>query len=145
MKKTAISLVVFFSSIFIMNAQSIAGTWRTFDEDSGKAKSEVKIFIKDGKAYGNIVKLYKEKGEDQNPTCTHGDDYRNGKKIIGMQIIKKLEKDGNEWEADDAIFDPENGKTYDCKIWVDEDNKDLLQVRGYIGFLYRTQTWKRVK
>ena len=145
MKKLTISLLVFFSTFFVMNAQTITGTWRTFDEDSGKAKSEVKIFIKDGKAYGNIIKLFKEKGEDPDPICTHGDDYRNGKKVIGMQIITGLKKDGDEWEGDDAIFDPENGKTYDCKIWLDEDNKDLLQVRGYIGFFFRTQTWKRVK
>lgn len=41
------------------------------------------------------------------------------------------------WE-DGTICDPKNGKIYDCKLWV-ENGK--LQVRGYIAFLYRTQTW----
>ena len=39
-----------------------------------------------------------------------------------------------------TILDPENGKIYKCKIWL-EDGK--LKVRGYIMFLYRTQTWHR--
>jgi len=42
-------------------------------------------------------------------------------------------------------MDPENGKVYDCKVWVDEDEPDKLNVRGYIGFFYRTQNWYRVK
>lgn len=145
MKKITISLFVFFLSIFMINAQSITGTWKTIDDETGKAKSEVKIFIKNGKLYGNIVKIYREKGEEPDPICKHGEDYRNGKKIIGMQIITGLKKDGDEWEADDAIFDPKTGKIYDAKIWLDEDNKDKLNVRGYIGFFFRTQTWVRVK
>lgn len=45
-------------------------------------------------------------------------------------------------EAGDAqveIYEA-NGKDYKCSIWL-EDGK--LKVRGYIGFLYETQTWKR--
>jgi hypothetical protein len=36
------------------------------------------------------------------------------------------------------IMDPEDGKTYEAELWV-EDGK--LKVRGYLGFFYRTQTW----
>ena len=39
---------------------------------------------------------------------------------------------------------PENaGKIYDCEMWLEEDNMDELKVRGYIYFLFRTQTWLR--
>ena len=47
-------------------------------------------------------------------------------------------------EVDDGsreILDPENGKTYDCEIWLENDK---LKVRGYIAFFYRTQTWEKV-
>ena len=145
MKRILVSLLVIFASVLLTNAQSIVGTWKTIDDETGKARSEVKIFVKDGKAYGQVIKLFRDKDEEQDPICTHGDDYRNGKKIIGMLIITGLEKDDDEWEADNGIFDPENGKVYDCKIWVDEDDKDKLNVRGYIGFFFRTQTWIRVK
>ena len=50
-------------------------------------------------------------------------------------------EDDDEWE-DGSILDPDNGKTYDCKIWREGDK---LQVRGYIAFFFRTQTWHRVK
>ena len=145
MKKLLLSLVVVFASFFALNAQTIEGTWTTIDDETGKPKSEVKMFISNGKLYGKIVKIYREKGENPDPICTEGSDSRNGKKIIGMQIITGLVKDGSEWEADDSIFDPKTGKIYDAKIWLDEDNKDKLQVRGYIGFFFRTQTWERVK
>jgi uncharacterized protein (DUF2147 family) len=62
-----------------------------------------------------------------------------------MTIITGLEKDGEEWEAEDAILDPKTGDIYDCKVWLDEDNVNILNVRGYIGFLFRTQTWHRIK
>jgi uncharacterized protein (DUF2147 family) len=59
------------------------------------------------------------------------------KKVIGLEVIRNMVCDGSEWEDGD-ILDPENGKVYRCKLWV-ENGK--LQVRGYIAFLYRTQTW----
>ena len=67
-----------------------------------------------------------------------------GTRVIGMEIIRDMEKDGTEWD-DGTICDPKNGKIYDCSLWVDEDNPDLLQVRGYVLFFFRTQTWERVK
>jgi uncharacterized protein (DUF2147 family) len=121
------------------------GVWKTIDDDSGKAKSHVKIFIKDGKLYGNIIKLYREKGEEQNPLCTECKGSKKDKPIIGMQIISGLEKDGNEWYKDDGILDPSDGKVYDCKLWLDENDSDILNVRGYIGWIYKTQNWHRVK
>jgi len=134
-----------FLSVNVSVAQSIEGQWKTIDDETGKAKSVVDVKLKDGKLYGEIIKLYRSPEEDQDPVCEECTDHRKGKKVIGMTIITALEKDGDEWEADDAILDPNNGKIYDCKVWVDEDNPDILNVRGYIGFVYRTQNWKRVK
>jgi len=37
-------------------------------------------------------------------------------------------------------MDPETGKVYDCKIWLENGQ---LKVRGYVAFFYRTQTWLR--
>ena len=125
-------------------AQSVTGKWKTIDDDSGKEKSVVEIYMKDGKLYGKIIKLFREPGEDPDPVCDEcdKDDDRYNQKVIGMEIIRDMEKDGDEWE-DGTILDPENGKVYDCKLWVDEDNPDILKVRGYIAFLFRTQTWHR--
>jgi uncharacterized protein (DUF2147 family) len=56
-----------------------------------------------------------------------------------MILIKELEQVGNEWK-NGKILDPEKGKEYSCKLWI-EDGK--LQVRGYWGMFYRTQIWYR--
>ena len=131
-------LIIILSTVALsLNAQDITGKWKTIDDNSGKARSIVEITVKDGRAYGKILKLFREPGEDTDPICDECTDHRKDKKVIGMTIITDMEKDGDEWE-DGEILDPENGKVYDCKLWV-EDGK--LKVRGYVAFFFRTQTW----
>ena len=146
MKKTlsllSIMTMFVFSTAF---SQSVVGLWKTIDDETGKPKSIVKLEIRDGKVYGNIIKLFRAPDEEQDPDCDECPGKLKGKKIIGMQIVNGLEKDDNEWEADDGIIDPKSGKIYDCKIWVDKDEPNKLNVRGYISFFYRTQTWIREK
>ncbi|MGB0166578.1 MAG: DUF2147 domain-containing protein [Luteibaculum sp.] len=127
---------------FSVHGQEIFGTWKTIDDESGEAKSLVEIYKQDGKAYGKVVKLFRKPTEIQDPLCNLCEDDRKGQRVMGMEVIRGLEKDGNEWE-DGTILDPQNGKEYDCKIWLDEENPDKLIVRGYILFFYRTQTWLR--
>jgi len=119
------------------SAQSIIGKWKTIDDETGKKKSIVEVFMKDGKAYGKIIKLFRTPDEDQDPICDLCEDDRKDKKVIGMTIITDMEKDDDAW-AEGEILDPNNGKIYDCKLWVEDGN---LQVRGYIAFFFRTQTW----
>ena len=54
-----------------------------------------------------------------------------------MEIIQNMTFTGERWEGG-TILDPANGKIYKCEIWL--ENGDL-KVRGYIFFLFRTQTW----
>ncbi|MGB3464950.1 MAG: DUF2147 domain-containing protein [Cyclobacteriaceae bacterium] len=122
---------------YCVSAQSIAGKWKTIDDNNGKARSVVEIYEKGGKYFGKVVKLFRDEGEDPNPTCDQCKGPKKGQPIIGMEIITGMEKDGDEYE-DGEILDPENGKTYDCKIWIEDGN---LKVRGYLLFFYRTQTW----
>lgn len=139
MKRIALLLI---STLFIMSgvfAQgNVLGKWKTIDDETGKMKSIVEITKEGGKLYGKVIEL--SPGSDVNKVCTECTDHRKGKKILGMQIITGLELDDDAWEADEGILDPENGKLYDVKIWEEEGK---LQVRGYIGFLFRTQEWVR--
>lgn len=132
-----VACVLLSSSLFAQG--NVTGKWQTIDDETGKMKSIVNIEIKDGKLYGTVIEL--EPNSDPNKVCTECTDHRKGQKIIGMQIISGLEKDDDVWEGDDGIIDPENGKLYDVKVW-EEDGK--LQVRGYIGFIFRTQNWIRL-
>ncbi|MEQ9378701.1 MAG: DUF2147 domain-containing protein [Imperialibacter sp.] len=122
---------------YLSQAQSITGQWVTIDDNTGKKRSIVEIYESEGKYFGKIVKLFREPGEEQDPVCDECEDYRKGKKIIGMNIITDMEKEGSELDGGE-IMDPENGNIYKCKIWREGDE---LKIRGYLYFLYRTQTW----
>ncbi|MEA3449199.1 MAG: DUF2147 domain-containing protein [Bacteroidota bacterium] len=123
----------------LLSAQSVEGLWKTIDDETGNAKSIVKVYKANGKLYGEIVKLIENK--DPNAKCTECPGELKNKPLRGMRIIYGLEKKRGKWKGDDGILDPEKGKYYNCKIWAESDTK--LNVRGYIGPLYRTQNWIR--
>ncbi len=122
---------------------SITGLWKTIDDETGDEKSIVKLYEEDGKYFGRIVKLFRKAGEEQNPVCDEcpADDPRKDQPLIGMEIIKNLEKSGDVYKGG-TILDPGKGKIYKCKLWLEEGK---LQVRGYVAFFFRTQTWLPVE
>ncbi|HPP88846.1 MAG TPA: DUF2147 domain-containing protein, partial [bacterium] len=105
----------------------------------------VEIYEKDGAFFGKIAKLLLK---PQDTLCEKCEGDLKNKPLIGLEIIKNMKKTGSvdaemgEEYAGGTVMDPDNGKTYKCKIWVKDDT---LTLRGYIGFLYRTQKWFRVK
>ena len=141
MTKAFFIAIFTFFSLSAFAQEGVLGKWKTIDDETGKPKSIIELYEKNGKLYGKVVKLFREPSEDQDPVCDKCTDDRKGKKIIGMDLVRDMEKDGDEWE-DGTILDPKKGKIYDCKLWL-EDGK--LQVRGYIAFLFRTQVWVREK
>ncbi|SHG54462.1 Uncharacterized conserved protein, DUF2147 family [Chryseolinea serpens] len=124
---------------FSSQAQSIVGKWKTIDENTGEAKSVVDIFERGGKFYGKIVRLFSE--SDPDPVCDKCDeeDPRFRKKVIGMEILLDLERHGEEF-SEGTVLDPEDGKVYRCKLWLEGKN---LKIRGYWGPFFRTQTWEK--
>lgn len=120
-------------------AQTIVGRWKCIDDKTGKEKSVVEIVEQGGRYVGRIIQLINPEKPD--PLCDLCTDHRKNQKILGMIIITGLKKDGNEYSGGE-ILDPEIGKTYRCKLWV-ENGK--LMVRGYVAFLFRTQVWQPVR
>ena len=99
--------------------------------------------MKGNRLHGKVAVLYLTPEEGQNPLFTECDGELNGKPIRGMEILTKMAYNAEDMEwTEGEILDPENGTTYDCKLWL-EDGK--LNVRGYVAFFYRTQTWERLK
>ena len=122
------------------NAQSdkIEGTWFNDVKDA-----KIQIYkSNDGKFYGKIIWL-KEPVKNGKPKLD--DKNRNEKlkkqPIVGLVILKGFEKDGDTYD-DGTIYDPENGKTYDCKITY---KGKTLSIRGYVGISMfgRTTVWER--
>jgi len=138
MRLFLLAFVLLSSSTF---GQSVLGKWKTIDDNTGEEKSIVDIFERDGKVFGKIIKIFPPPGDDPDPVCDKcpQDDGRYKKKIIGMEIIQNMKKSDDEL-IDGTILDPEAGKIYRCKLWLEGND---LMVRGYWGPFFRTQTWKR--
>lgn len=140
--KSSLVIILLCFTVDLTLAQSVIGKWKTIDDNTGEARSIVDVFERGGKVYGKITKLFRKPGENPDPVCDECEtnDPRYLKKIIGMEFMEGLIKDDQEY-GDGNILDPDNGKVYRCKIWI-EDNQ--LKVRGYIGPFYRTQSWLKV-
>lgn len=129
-------------------ADAIVGLWATEDEEA-----HVEI-VRDGEEYsGEIVWLSepiyppddergmggRKKVDRNNP-----DESLHDRPIIGLEIMDGFTYDGDGLWRGGRIYDPDNGKTYRCKLTLQDDGS--LHVRGYIGFslLGRTSTWTPV-
>ncbi|AUC81055.1 DUF2147 domain-containing protein [Lacinutrix sp. Bg11-31] len=135
-------LIVFIFLIsFSGNAQDVFGQWITVDDETKEKKSIVEIFKRDGKVFGKIIEIFDASKRDLPCVFCNGIDYN--KPILGLEIIKNMKKD-DEYYRKGTVINPENGKTYKLRLALDNDNNDILQVRGYIGFFYQTQYWERV-
>ncbi|MFM7485428.1 MAG: DUF2147 domain-containing protein [Cytophagales bacterium] len=121
---------------------SVVGKWKSIDDKSGEVRSIVEIFEKNSKLYGKIIKVFLRPNEDPDPVCEEcaPEDDRYKKKILGMEIIREMKKDDQEYVGG-YILDPEVGKVYRCKLWLENGS---LKVRGYLGPFFRTQTWQIV-
>ena len=133
-------LLTFALSLFgVLSFAQIEGKWKTIDDETKQAKSIVEIVKRsDGKYYGKVHQLLIKPAD---PNCTSCKDDRKGKPILGMEIIRGLKKEGDEFTGG-SITDPKTGKTYKCTI---TRTGDKLNVRGYLGLslLGRTQVWEK--
>jgi uncharacterized protein (DUF2147 family) len=141
MKK--IILCTFFALIGLFSqAQTIVGTWKTIDDETGEAKSYVQLYEENGKLYGKVTQFLK-KDTDPNRVCDKCTDWRKGQKIMQMMIVRDMQLSGATWKGG-KILDPEKGKEYTCSMWLENGKTDQLKVRGWIGPFFRTQTWYKV-
>lgn len=121
------------------------GSWRTIDDNTGEAKSELVITENAGVLTGRIAKLL-SKSSDQNALCDKCPDDRKDKPLIGLELMRGAKKaEGkNVWEGG-KIVDPEGGTVYSLKLTPIDGGKKL-NVHAFVGlsFIGRTQTWVRV-
>jgi len=135
-------LAVLVALTSMVSAQSLAGRWKTIDDETGRVKSVVEMSERDGQFFGTVVELFRLPEEDQDPHCEKCDDDRKDMRVLGMDIVRNMEVEEDEWD-EGTICDPKNGKVYGCKMWFEEGEPNTLKVRGYWGFIYRTQEWIR--
>jgi uncharacterized protein (DUF2147 family) len=141
MKKFIFSMIFMLAPLAAAFAQDVVGKWKLED---GSAIVEV---YKNGDVYnGKIVWLQKPTEADGSPAVDNNnpDKALRNRKLIGLNMLSGLKKNGGEYTGG-SIYDPGNGKTYNCSMKVEGD---VLKVRGSLdkkGLLGRTMDWYRVK
>ncbi|MBC8045357.1 MAG: DUF2147 domain-containing protein [Fimbriimonadaceae bacterium] len=142
MKKICCSVFILFS-ISVAQAQYsdvIIAKWLSGDGDG-----KIEVYKQGNKYYGKLVWL-KEPFEDDGRTPKvddeNPDESKQNQPLIGLVILKNFEFKEGFWQ-EGSIYDPANGRTYDCEMWL--DGNDKLKIRGYWGFVHRTETWTRSK
>ncbi len=138
-----ILVLVFLMSTICSYSQGVFGTWKTIDDRNGKPKAIIDIYKKNGLMYGKIIEIV-EKGKE-NFKCTKCEGDLKDKSVVGMTIITEGKKGTDEKWRGERLFDPQQAMTFRFKIWLNPENMNELKVRGYLAFIYRTQTWVRVK
>ena len=130
MKKVILSMLLMFVSA-VAYSQGVIGKWVTEGGDS-----QVEIYQNGDQLCGKIIWLKKGDGQldVHNP-----DKSMQSRKLIGVNILTGLKKKDDKYEGG-KIYNPKNGKTYKCSIWLDGSN---LKVRGYVAMFYETQTWTK--
>jgi len=132
--------VLFSCGLGAQTTATPAGRWQTLDDDTGEARSVIEIYEQGGTYQGKIIQILTGNNDAVCDNCSGKD---KGKPILGLVIIKDLEKDGDYWSGG-TITDPQKGSDYKLSAWYENDDPDKLFIRGkhWTG-LYRTQTWVR--
>lgn len=140
--KRILSLLLFIllATHAFAQADKIIGTWLTADK-----KAHVEMYKSNDIYYGKIIWLAepndpatgKPKIDSKNPDAS-----KRSQTILGSLIFYNFKYEDGEYTGG-KIYDCREGKTYTGKLWINSDG--TLSMRGYIGFLYSTETWTRIK
>ena len=139
------AIAILFVPLFLhAQADKIVGTWYTEE-----GTSTVDIYKgSDGKFHGKISWL-EEPNEDGKPKVDKENPNAKLKKrpIMGLPLVKgfKYSSKKKQW-VEGRIYDPDNGKTYDCYAWFENGNYNKLYLKGYVAgirALGRKTQWKR--
>jgi uncharacterized protein (DUF2147 family) len=103
-------------------ADDIIGNFLSPDKDG------VMQFFKTGTTYS--AKLIWSKDKERLDYKNPKPELRN-QKVLGTIIAHNFVFNGKDTWENGTIYDPTDGKTYDCKITLDEKNN--MKLRGYVG------------
>lgn len=141
MRKIIFSMIFMLMPLAAAFAQDVIGKWKLED---GSAIVEV---YKNGDAFnGKIVWLNNPNGPDGKPATDRNNPDSNlrSRQLMGLNMLSGLKASNGEYSGG-KIYDPGNGKTYNCSMKVDGK---VLKVRGSLdkkGLIGRTMDWFRVE
>lgn len=139
-----LALAMFFSGVSAAGiAASPVGLWKTVDDKTGEARSQVRIVERDGVLTGRIEEIL-DPGK-RNARCIKCEGSLHDQPVRGMAIIEgvRLNPKAGYWESG-TILDPNDGKIYRLRL-TPKNGGQVLEVRGFVGPFYRNQLWIRLQ
>lgn len=125
--KKLLCIILFLSSVSVIKAQEIAdniiGTY-----SAPENKAMIEISKRDDKYYGKFLWTKTEGHLDLNNPV----ESERTKPLKGLEFLKNFVFDGKKTWKNGTIYDPENGKTYKCKIKRTPSGN--LDIKGFVGF-----------
>ena len=105
---------------------------------SPKKDAKIEIYKRGGRYFGKFIWTAKPRKDSKNPA-----ESLRSRDLLGVEFLKDFKYADGAYE-DGQIYDPESGKTYDCKITFAGND---LKVRGYVGISLfgRTEIFRRVQ
>ena len=117
----------------------ILGRWWSPDKDG-----QIEFYKSGGKYFGRLIwsiddKVGNPKLDANNPVVS-----MRSRRVVGMEVFKNLEYKDGKYDLG-TVYDARSGYSYSCSLWL--EGKDVLKVRGYLGFsmLGKTTSMTRVK
>jgi uncharacterized protein (DUF2147 family) len=146
MKKNLFAAIILLFVPLFLHAQAnkIEGTW--FNEEK---TSTIEITKSADGTYVGKINWLDEPNEFGKPKLDkENEDPELAKRpLMGLVIVKnfKYESKEQKWE-EGSIYDPKNGKTYDCYAWFENGDFNSLYIKGYVAgikALGRKTIWTR--
>lgn len=125
------------------SSEKVIGKWYTDDKET-----IVEVYKTGDNYFGKIIWLLEENEEDGTPKVDdkNPDTKLQSRPVMGLVLLKDFTFDSkkSEWSGG-SIYDPKNGKTYDCYMWMEGED---LKIKGFVmgmRFIGRKTTWTTAK
>lgn len=105
---------------------------------SPKKDAKIEIYQKGTQYFGKTIWAAIQRKDINNP-----DKLLSQRNLLGIDLLTNFIYDDGVYK-DGKVYDPDNGKTYSCKITVEGNT---LRVRGFIGvsLFGRTEIFERIQ
>lgn len=125
----------FFPTEKTNESDAILGSWANANNTA-----HFKMYKKDSRYFGKVIW---GKGEN-NKDIKNPDPQLRSRELIGLTILNNFLYTGKKTWEEGTIYDPNEGKTYACKLTLSSPKK--LEVRGYVGIplFGRSETWTKI-
>lgn len=136
-----ILLTVFSCSAWAQKADAILGSWA-----NANGQDHILIYKRGDKFFGKLdwIKFPNDENGKTKTDKNNPDPALRSRPDLGLELLKDFTFDGDNVYSGGTVYDPKNGKTYNCKMTLQGDK---LTIRGFIGISLfgRSVTWTRVK